>query len=185
MYPDDLDLDGDRDRTELVSNLRVHAGDTGTYLLFTYTPTQTIEDGLLKFQTQGEWSDPQNSPGTAGYTEIDGTGSADLGDVEFDDSDGSVTVEIDEIDPDGTIEIHYGVYSGSDDGSGAVAPSAVATSSAFSISVKGGDATSNQLNPIKTLKGGPIAVRVYSQASGGGNASASVRRTTRTRCRCR
>ena len=77
MYPDDLDADGDRDRTELVSSMRVHAGDMGTYLLFTYTPTQTIEDGLLKFQTQGEWSDPQNSPGTAGYTEIDGTGTAD------------------------------------------------------------------------------------------------------------
>ncbi len=173
MYPDDLDADGDRDRTELVSSMRVHAGDTGTYLLFTYTPTQTIQDGLLKFQPQGEWSDPQNSPGTPGYTEIDGTGSADLGDIEFDDSDGSVTVEIDEIDPDGTIEIHYGV-GGTGDGSGAHAPTAVAASSAFSISVKGGDATSNQLKPINTLKGGHIAVRVYSQASGGGNASASV-----------
>ena len=82
--------------------------------------------GLLKFQTQGEWSDPQNSPGTPGYTEIDGTGTADLGDVEFDDSDGSVTVEIDDIDQDGTIEIHYGIYSGSDDGSGAEAPTSEA-----------------------------------------------------------
>ena len=83
-------------------------------------------------------------------------------------------MDIDEIDPDGTIEIHYGSYSGSDDGSGAVAPTATSTSSAFSISVKGGDATSNQLKSIKTLKGGPIVVRVYSQASGGGNVSASV-----------
>ena len=172
MYPDDDDSDGDRDRTELVSKMRVHAGDTGTYLLFTYTPDETIEDGLLKFQTQGEWSAPQNSPGTPGYTEIEGDGTASLGDVDFDDSDGSVTVEIDDIDPDGTIEIHYGVYSGSDDGSGAVAPSAMATSSAFSISVKGGDGTSNQLKPVKTLKGGAIAIPVYSQVSGGGNVSA-------------
>ena len=97
-----------------------------------------------------------------------------IGDVEFDDSDGSVTVEIDEIDSDGTIEIHYGSYSGSDDGSGAEAPTSMATSSPFSISVKGGDATSNQLTPIKTFKGGPIAVQVYSQASGGGNVSAGT-----------
>ena len=48
------------------------------------------------------------------------------------------------------------------------------TSSAFSISVKGGDATTNRARPIKTLKGKSIAVRVYSQASGGGNAMASV-----------
>ena len=174
MYPDDLDVDEDRDRTELVSSKRVHAGDMGTYLLFTYTPTQTIEDGLLKFQTQGEWSAPQNSPGTAGYTEIDTTGTADIGDVEFDDTDNSVTVDIDSVDPDGTIEIHYGAYSVTDDGSGAHAPTEMATSSPFSISVKGGDATSNVLKPIKTFKGGPIAVRVYSQASGGGNASAMV-----------
>ena len=33
------------DRTELVETLmRVHAGDTGTYLKFTYTPSQTIEE---------------------------------------------------------------------------------------------------------------------------------------------
>ena len=62
----------------------------------------------------------------------------------------------------------------SDDGSGAVAPSAATTSSAFSISVKGGDATTNQLKAIRTLKNAPITVRVYSQASGGGNVKASV-----------
>ena len=83
-------------------------------------------------------------------------------------------MDIDEIDPDSTIEIHYGAYEGADDGSGAVAPSAVTTSSAFTISVKGGDATTNQLKSIRTLKNAPIVVRVYSQASGGGNVSASV-----------
>ena len=83
-------------------------------------------------------------------------------------------MDIDSIDPDSTIEIHYGAYEGDDDGSGAVAPSAATTSSAFSISVKGGDATTNQLKAIRTLKNAPITVRVYSQASGGGNVSASV-----------
>ena len=174
-YPDDLDSDGDGNRSEVLADLmRIHAGDTGTYLKFTYTPTQTIESGQLKFQTHGEWSDPFNSPGTPGYTEFHETGAANIGNIEFDDSDGSVTVDIDLIDPESTIEIHYGAYAGDDDGSGAHAPTAVATSSAFSISVKGGDATTNQLKAIRTLKNAPIAVRIYSQASGGGNVSASV-----------
>ena len=175
MYPDDQDSDGDGNRSEVLADLmRIHAGDMGTYLKFTYTPTQTIQAGQLKFQTHGEWSAPFNSPGTAGYTEFHETGAANIGTIEFNETDNSVTVEIDSIDPDGTIEIHYGAYAGDDDGSGAHAPTSVATSSAFSISVKGGDATTNQLKPIRTLKNAPIAVRIYSQASGGGNASASV-----------
>ncbi len=161
---------GEAEYPDNVEERRIHAGDTGTYLLFTYTPTETIENGQLKFQTNGEWSNPSNSSGTPGYTEIDGTGSARLGDVDFDENDNSVTVDIDEIEPDDTIEIHYGVYSGTDDGSGAHAPTSTATSSPFTISIKGGDATTNQLKAIKT----PVTVRVYSQASGGGNASASV-----------
>ena len=79
-------------------------------------------------------------------------------------------MDIDEIEPDDTIEIHYGVYSGTDDGSGAHAPTSTATSSPFTISIKGGDADTNQLKAIKT----PVTVRVYSQASGGGNAKAEV-----------
>ena len=161
---------GEAEYPDNVEERRIHAGDTGTYLLFTYTPTETIENGQLKFQTNGEWSNPSNSSGTPGYTEIDGTGAANLGDRDFDENDNSVTVDIDEIEPDDTIEIHYGVYSGTDDGSGAHAPTSTATRSPFTISIKGGDADTNQLKAIKT----PVTVRVYSQASGGGNASASV-----------
>ena len=175
MYPDDNDSDGDGDRTEVLAGLmRIHAGDMGTYLKFTYTPTQTIQAGQLKFQTHGEWSAPFNSPGTPGYTEFQETGSANIGHIEFNDTDNSVTVDIDSIAPGDTIEIHYGAYTGTDDGSGAHAPTAMAMSSPFSISIKGGDATTNQLSPIRTAKNAPIAVRVYSQASGGGNASAMV-----------
>ena len=87
-------------------------------------------------------------------------------------------MDLDFIDPDGTIEIHYGAYEGADDGSGATHPPAATTSSAFTISVKGGDATTNRASSIKTLKGKAIAVRVYSQASGGGNAR-PVCQTTR------
>ena len=62
-----------------------------------------------------------------------------------------------------------------DDGSGAHAPTAAATSSPFTISIKGSnDPTTNRPRPIKTFKSKAIAVRVYSQASGGGNAMASV-----------
>ena len=161
---------GEAEYPDNVEERRIHAGDTGTYLLFTYTPTETIENGQLKFQTNGEWSNPSNSSGTPGYTEIDGTGAANLGDRDFDENDNSVTVDIDEIEPDDTIEIHYGIYSGTDDGSGAHAPTSTATSSPFTISIKGGDADTNQLKAIKT----PVTVRVYSQASGGGNAKAEV-----------
>ena len=174
MYPDDEDVDGDRDRTELVEGMRIHAGDMGTYLMFTYTPSETIQDGQLKFEAQGEWSDPQNNPGSAGYTYFSETGTADIDHIEFDEDDGSVTLDLGYVDPDGTIEIHYGAYEGEDDGSGAQAPSSATTSSAFTIQIKGSDATGKRLSSIKTLKGKSIAVRVYSQASGGGNAKANV-----------
>ena len=77
MYPDDEDLNSDGDRTELVDSMRIHAGDMGTYLMFTYTPSQTIQNGQLIFEAPGEWTDPQNDPGTAGYTFVDDTGTAD------------------------------------------------------------------------------------------------------------
>ena len=65
-------------------------------------------------------------------------------------------------------------YSGDDDDGGAEAPTTATASSSFTIQVKGGDAKSNRFKPIKTLKNEKIAVRVYSQASGGGNAMADV-----------
>ena len=174
MYPDDEDVDGDRDRTELVDSMRIHAGDTGTYLKFTYTPTQTIQNGQLIFETQGGWSAPQNNPGSAGYTYFNDTGTAEIDEITFDEEDNSVTLDLGFIDPEGTIEIHYGAYEGDDDGSGAEAPTARATSSPFTIRVKGAKATTNRALPIKTFKGKTIAVRVYSQASGGGDAEANV-----------
>ena len=157
-YPDNLDIDGNRDKTELVDSMRIHAGDMGTYLKFTYTPTETIQSGQLIFETQGGWSTPQNNPGSAGYTYFNEMGTAEIDEITFDEDDDSVTVDIDFIDPDGTIEIHYGAYEGADDGSGAVAPTTAAMSSPFTISIKGG-ATTNRASPIKTLKEKAIAVR--------------------------
>ena len=64
---------------------------------------------------------------------------------------------------------------GENDGSGARAPATVTTSSPFDISIKGGDdATRNQPVAIKTLIDRAIAVRIYAQASGSGNAMATV-----------
>ena len=80
-------------------------------------------------------------------------GTSDIDHIEFDEDDGSVTVDIGYIDPDGTVEIHYGAYEGTDDGSGAHAPSSATMSSAFTIQIKGSDATGKSLSSIKTLKG--------------------------------
>ena len=57
------------------------------------------------------------------------------------------------------------------DGSGAHAPKASSTNSPFTISIKGGDDTTNRFVAVKTAKERPIAVRVLSQASGGGGAA--------------
>ena len=153
--------------------MRIHAGDMGTYLKFIYTPTQTIQNGQLKFQTHGEWSDPFNSPGTPvipSFTQ-GRQASVTLSSMK---TIGLSPWILTKLTRTAQSRFTTAAYEAADDGSGAVAPSAVTTSSAFTISVKGGDATTNQLKSIRTLKNGPIVVRVYSQASGGGNVSASV-----------
>ena len=47
--------DGETDVDETM--LQVHAGDDSTYIVFTYTPTQTIAEGQLKFTVPG-YMDP-------------------------------------------------------------------------------------------------------------------------------
>ena len=37
----------------------IHAGDGGTHIRFTYTPTETIRNGELKFLVPADWSPPQ------------------------------------------------------------------------------------------------------------------------------
>ena len=63
MIPnDDGELESKRTR-------QVHAGDTGTYLVFTYTPVETIADGELRFTAPTDWDDVQiDSTREAGYT---------------------------------------------------------------------------------------------------------------------
>ena len=93
-YPDDEDIDSDRDRTELLPQMRIHAGDMGTYLKFVYTPTQTIKNGQLIFESGAGWSVPQNNPGSAGYTYFDDTGTAEIDAITFEEDGDSVTVDI-------------------------------------------------------------------------------------------
>ena len=172
MYPDTDDSDGDGDKTEVLDDLiRIHAGDKDTYLMFTYTPSQTIEDGQLQFTVHGDWSDPQDAPGVDGYTYFRTSGTnTHIGPASFDETSQTATVDIFYVDTSGSIEIHYGAFDIKGDGSGAHVPIAASTNSPFTIAVKGGDATTNRFSAIKTAKSKPIAVRVLPQASGGGGA---------------
>ena len=173
MYPDIDDSDGDGNRAKVLDDLmRIHAGDTNTYLKFTYTPEETIQDGQLIFTTIGDWSDPQSVPGVDGYTYVIRTGTAtDISQPVYDETDKTATVDISYIDTGGTIEIHYGALDAVGDGSGAHAPKAASSRSPFKIEIQGGDASTNKPSAIKTAKSEPIAVRVLSQASGGGGAA--------------
>ena len=64
--------------------MRVHAADDGTYIKFVYTPTETIENGALRFTVPDGWSEPQGSnPGAAGFTSIQAGGGARLEEEAF------------------------------------------------------------------------------------------------------
>ena len=52
-----------------ISDRRVHAGDEEIYLVFRYTPVETIDDGALRFTVPSDWSAPQEeSSNVLGYT---------------------------------------------------------------------------------------------------------------------
>ena len=144
-----LDEDG-----EVIADRQVHAGDEEIYLVFRYTPVQTIEDGALRFTVPSDWSEPQEeSSNVLGYTEISSSGS--LGAYDFENR--SITIPIGSITSGQNVEIHYGVGS-----LGAKAPTAKKTSQ-FLFAVKG---TARTFTSI-----GAVDVDVMSQASGRGSAS--------------
>ena len=71
--------DGSDDVTQ-----EVHAGDTSVYLLFTYTPHETITDGELRFTVPTNWSLPQeDDQGEAGYTYFEEVRNADIGSADI------------------------------------------------------------------------------------------------------
>ena len=141
----------------------VHAGDGGTHIRFTYTPTETIRNGELKFLVPADWSSPQSRRGQPGYTRIEGQG-ARVSSRTFNETERSVTVTI-SADKDDEIVIDYG-HDGGD--SGAVAPSE-AGSAQFTIQVRA--STDDDFDGI-AVQPKPVKVRV--QASGAGFAIVSA-----------
>ena len=157
---------------------RIHAGDDATTLKFTYTPTETLQDAELTFVVPSGWSTPQATDSSKlGYTQVTGTGSAQITFPDYTSPARGLTVPISFIDSarthiansGGTIVIEYG-YS-----TGGAKPPTKADMYAFTFKVTGSGGTT-----AKSIAEQPT-VQVYSQASGEG--SASVDPTTRYRRR--
>ena len=146
---------------------QIHAGDDSTYIVFTYTPSQTIAEGQLKFIAPGTWSPPQdNATDDPGYTYLEEVGGAVISNEMYDENTQSVTVDI-ALNLGDQIKIHYGAENG-----GAEAPENVPTGgySYFAIAVKG---TSEENVAFENIDDDDLAVRVRVQRSGGGMAEVS------------
>ena len=134
--------------------IMVRAAASDVRILFTYTSTQTIQDGELRFTVPSGWSAPQVSDaGTAGYTVVGGSG---LGTADAPAGRRYITVPIVSITKGDPITIAYG---DADDGK-AVAPTAVGAS-VFTVAVRG---TSD--GALQSLSSGSPSVTVERQASG-------------------
>ena len=152
--------DGDTDDDE--KKYQVHAGGDKIYLLFTYQPEQTIGDGKLEFIVPGVWTAPQDgTTGEPGYTYLESTGAAQVGNIEYNTTKKTITADI-TVEQDDTILIHYGWYE-TEDG-GAVAQPTVTNDAGFAIKIKGNPDDDAQAIPVP-------AVQVRPQASGGGTAA--------------
>ncbi len=151
-------LDGTGTVTLDTSSVRAASDDV--VLVFTYTPSQTIEDGELKFTVPSSWSQPQvEEVSLPGYTEVEGVG---LGSV-TDDDKFSVTVPIFSLDKANEITITYGATD-----AGRAVASATTGVDAFRFAVRGGE--DGNLAPIRTQP----TVTVNPQASGKGKAVIAV-----------
>ena len=114
LYDGETDVDN--------TMMQVHAGDDSTYLVFTYTPSQTIAEGQLRFTVPSTWTPPQrDDTGQPGYTYLEEIGGAIVSNETYDTTTQSVTADI-SLTLDDQIKIHYGWHD-TEDG-GAVAPDA-------------------------------------------------------------
>ena len=150
--------------------MQVHAGDDSTYLVFTYTPSQTIAEGQLRFTVPGTWTPPQrDATGEPGYTYLEEIGGAVISNEDY--SKGYVTADI-SLTLEDEIKIHYGWYD--TENGGAEAPSGVPTGgySQFAIAVKGTLDDDDQ-DAFENIDGEDLMVRVRVQRSGGGMAEVS------------
>ena len=160
--------DGETDTDNTI--MQVHAGDDSTYLVFTYTPSQTIAEGELQFTVPSTWTAPQrDATGEPGYTYFEEIGGAIVSNETYDTTTQSVTADI-SLTLDDQIKIHYGWYD-TEDG-GAEAPDAVPVGgySQFGIAVKGN--LDDDIAP-EPIDGEGIMVMVRVQRSGGGMAAVS------------
>ncbi len=102
---------------------QINAGDDKTYLVFTYTAKQSIEEGELELTVPSGWTAPQQEDtNRPGYTYLE-EGNALVSDEEY--SGQSITATI-AMDAGNVIKIHYGWYDA--ENGGAHAPSAAGTS---------------------------------------------------------
>ncbi len=146
--------------TVAVDTETVRAAADDVKLEFTYTPSQTIEDGALKITVPSSWSKPQvEEVGEPGYTEVEGVG---LGSA-ADDDKFSVTVPIFSLDKTNTIRITYGAT-----GTGRAVASATTGTDAFRVAVRGHQG--GNLAPLRTQP----TITVNPQASGKGKAVLAI-----------
>ena len=150
----DVEAAADGTGTVVVAPLMVRAADDNVALTFTYTSTQTINDGELRFTVPSGWSAPQVSDaGAAGYTVVGGNG---LGTADAPAGKRYITVPIISVTKGDTITITFGA---ADDGK-AMAPAAVGPS-VFTFAVRG---TSD--GALQAISSGSPSVTVQPQASG-------------------
>ncbi len=146
--------------TVAVDTTTVRAAADDVQLVFTYTPSQTIEDGELKITVPSSWSKPQvEEVGEPGYTEVEGVG---LGSA-TDDNKFSVNVPIFSLDKTNTIKITYGAT-----GTGRAVASATTGTDAFRVAIRGHEG--GNLAPLRTQP----TITVNPQASGKGKAVLAV-----------
>ena len=160
--PGIYDVVNDDGETEEVTTELVHAGDDSTYLVFTYTPIETISIGKLEFSTPTSWSYPQaDSTRDPGFTRLIAN-SGSIGSPTF--NGATMTVGIHSLDKNGSIVIHYGEGDG-----GAVVPKTRQTRSAFHFKAQGSDDTGSSLQSLAAAN--QPSVEVLPQASGRGDVS--------------
>ena len=150
-----------------VETQEVHAGDTAVYLLFTYTPHETITNGELRFTVPSDWTPPQeDDQGEAGYTYFEDVRGAATGSPDIPGDSRTITVEIIEMTKDDAVQIHYG-WHGVREG-GAEAPDDASPGDTFGFQIKGSEKGDPQ-----SLRSGSPKVKVREAASGSGTAAIS------------
>ena len=147
--------------------LQVHAGDDSTYIVFTYTATQTIAEGQLRFTVPvlGVHLKMILQASRAILISMKLV-TASISNEDYDSVAHSVVADI-TLNLGDSIEIHYGAEDG-----GAHVPGTVPTggSDLFSIAIRG---TIDDDAAFEEIDDSDLAVRVRVQRSGGGMAEVS------------